>query len=370
MANGRFNITANGEKARIDIIGNITNWINSSDDFNYELQKIRDKKINDVEIYINSFGGSVFQANEISNIIIGFSGKIKFILGAVCASAATLIVSEVVSQKNDVEIEQYSNGQFMIHNVQLSLSGEIKDFESAITLMRNLQNNAISIYAKQTKISETEIAKMMDKETWFTAKEALAKGFITKIINQEDNQFSNFADIKNCGYNNLPKNLEITNKKPEGTHKQKKKMHKDVYNKLGLKETASDVDVLNKITELEKAKKDAEQKFADLEAQTKEEEVINFLNKAVADRKILESEKANFVKIAKNDFETVKEIINLKPALPKLSDGTSSVPNNNGAKKWEDYTDKEIDEIRNNNKELFVKLYNEMYSVQLKTSDV
>ncbi len=370
MTKGKFNITANGKNARIDIIGDISNWINSSRDFNNELQKIRDKKINDVEIYINSFGGSVFQANEISNIIIGFRGKIKFILGAVCASAATLIVSEVVLQKKDIEIEQYRNGQFMIHNVQLSLSGEIKDFESAIALMKNLQNNAIFIYAKQTGISEAKIAKMMDKETWFTAKDALAKGFITKIINQEDNQPSNFADIKNCGYNNLPKNLEITNKKSEETHKQKKKMYKDVYNKLGLKETASEVDVFNKITDLVKAKKDAEQKLADLEAKTAEAEVIQFLNKAVADRKILESEKASYAKIAKNDFETVKEIINSKQALPKLSDGTNPISNNDGAKKWEDYTDTEIDEIQKNNKELFVKLYNEMYSVQLRTSEV
>lgn len=366
MSKSYFNIQNKNGKARINIIGNISDWNNSSEEFHFALKKIQEQSLPNVEIYINSFGGSVFQANEISNIILGFDGVVNFKLGAVCASAATLIVSQVITQKDDVVIEQYSNGQFMIHNVTAAVAGEIKDFKAAINLMQNLQDNAIDNYVKQTELSKAVIVNMMDKETWFTAKQALEKGFITGIIDKTDKQPDNFADIKNCGYTNLPKILNQSNNNQTSGHahlQNSKKMDKEIYNKFGLEPTASDLEVLNKIDELQKAKAEAEQKIAELEAEKKETEISSFLDNAVKERKILASEKDGYSKLMRLDMQETKGIINSKEVLPKISDRVILNPKGSKNKSWDDYTGDEKNEMQKNNPELFKQIYENKFNV-------
>ncbi len=302
----KFDIVQEGTKARISIIGNIRNWQNSAEDFNNKLNAIRQNGVVDVEVYINSFGGSVFEANEISNIIISFEGTVKFTIGAVCASAATIILAQVITQKENVTIEMYRNGQFMIHNVSGNLEGQIKDIESGLVLMRNLQQNAVNAYVAQTGISEKQIIAMMDKETWLTASEAVAKKFITAVIDKSDAAPENFADIQNCGYQNLPENFKsnkiINNQIQE-------KMNLEQINKATGKNFTNEADAIEYIAELEAENKriSAEKKQAEIAA--KNQEIENMLTKAVEEKRILPSQKDSYKSLLESSFEATKKLI-------------------------------------------------------------
>ena len=332
-----FQIISKAGKTQIRIIGNISSWQNSSEDFRNQIDKLIQEGKTDVEIYINSFGGSVFEANEIANLLLQFEGQITFTLGSVCASAATIIIAEVLSQRENVPVRQYRNGQFMIHNVKATVSGEIKDFEAAINLMRNVQDNVKQAYSRQTGLSIEELTQMMDKETWMTAVEAKEKGFITEVIDKNDNTPVNYSDLMNCGYTNTP---TIFNKSKT---QNKNQMNKIVNEALGLSQDASDIDVVNKINELKQAKEQAEQKLAQVEAERKQEKVNAILDKAIEDRKILASERDAYAKLLENDFETTKSIIDNKQALPKLSDGIKDDPKDDKDYDW--YVENAPDEL-------------------------
>jgi ATP-dependent Clp protease, protease subunit len=362
-------ITQSGNKARINIIGNISDWRNSSKDFHELLSTIKSNGIVDVEIYINSFGGSVFEANEIANIILGFDGNIRFTLGAVCASAATIIVAQVITQKQGVSIEQYRNGQFMIHNVSASLYGQIKDIESGLQLMRNLQQNAVDAYAIQTGLTTDAVKSMMDKETWMTAKEALAKKFITAIIDKNDSSPQNLAEILNCGYGNMPdcfKNLSNTNKS-----KIENQMTLEQINTATGKTFANDAEAVNYIANMqaENARLTAERTQAT--QAMRNTEITNIIDKAVTDKKILPGQKDVFRNLLENSFEATKKLIDgLQPVAP-LSDRLPNNSNNGGsgnnaptAKTYRQLLEHEPDALKalfENNFEEFNRLYKAEY---------
>jgi len=302
-----------GNKARINIIGNISDWRNNSREFNDSLAKVKESGVQDIEIYINSFGGSVFEANEISNIILGFEGTVQFTLGAVCASAATIIVAQVITQKENVSIEQYRNGQFMIHNVSGYLSGQIKDIESGLQLMRNLQQNAVDAYMQQTGMSESVIKSMMDKETWMTAKEALTKKFITGILDKNDSSPQNLSEIMNCGYGNLPTDiLNLTNI----NNQNQTEMTLEQINKATGNTFTNEADAIAYIANLQAENARIKAEYEQAVQAAKNTEIDNLLTKAMEEKKILPNQKDIYRNLLESSFEATKKLIDgLQPVV-------------------------------------------------------
>lgn len=363
---GVVQITQNGNKARVNIIGNISDWRNSSKEFFETLATIKNNGVVDIEIYINSFGGSVFEANEIANIILGFDGNVRFTLGAVCASAATIIVAQVITQKQNVSIEQYRNGQFMIHNVSASLYGQIKDIESGLQLMRNLQQNAIDAYSVQTGITTDVVKTMMDKETWMTAKEALEKKFITGIIDKNDTSPQNLAEILNCGYDNMPesiKNMTTTNQQNLNI----RHMTLEQLNHATGKSFNNDADAINYVANLqaENSRLNAERSQAVQAARNVEIDAM--LEKAITAKKILPGQKEIYKNLLENSFEATKKLIDgLQPIVP-LSGGINNGGNpKNTGKTYREMAESNPDVLKDlfeNNFDEFNRLYKAEYGV-------
>jgi len=364
MNNGIF-IKQEGLKAKIAIIGNISSWRNSANEFQEKLVGIKGNGITDVEIYINSFGGSVFEANEISNIILGFEGKIDFVLGAVCASAATIIIAQVIVQRPEVTVNQYRNGQFMIHNVSAEVDGEIKDIESALQLMRNLQKNAVDAYVAQTGIPEKEIIAMMDRETWMTANEALQKKFITGIINNTSTLPENFANISNCGYKNVPKIFEINN------NKQIEEMTLEQINKATGKNFANESEALTYIANLEaeNIRVNAERRQSEVAARNNEIETV--LNKAISEKRILPGQKEVYRNLMQSSFEATKKLVEEMQPVQLISDqikGNGTPPKSNiEGKTYRQLLETNPDALRQLHKDdivQFKKLYKDEYGTE------
>lgn len=150
-------------------------------------------------IYINSPGGMVTDAMAMHDLLVELQGNGKTVntLGrGIVASAATypLMAGENSSMSK--------NSWFMIHNASGYAWGDVNEVEKMAATLRKFNNAVRDFYSKATGLGKDEITRMMDAETWMTADEAKAKGFIknvtgdsnfTNAIPKEHWQFSNMA---------------------------------------------------------------------------------------------------------------------------------------------------------------------------------
>lgn len=150
-------------------------------------------------VYINSYGGIVTDAMAIHDLLVDLQNKGKTVntIGrGIIASAATYIL---MAGKNS---EMSKNSWFMIHNVSGGIAGDVTMIENYAASLRKFNNLIRDFYANSTGKRKEEITKMMDAETWMTADEAKANGFVKQVggdvtftnsIPQEHWKFSNTA---------------------------------------------------------------------------------------------------------------------------------------------------------------------------------
>lgn len=124
-----------------------------------------------VQVVINSSGGDIFAASEIYDMLAESKTTIKVIFAASAASyVACACTSEIVP-----------TGMLMIHNVSSYAAGDYNDMAHESGVLLKASKAVATAYRLKTGMSEDELIGLMDKETWFTADEAVKKGFIDKV---------------------------------------------------------------------------------------------------------------------------------------------------------------------------------------------
>lgn len=182
-----YSLEAKKDKAVVSIYGDITSYPFDESDvsaFNLskELEKVTAKTI---EVYINSYGGEVAEGLAIYNALKRHKAKVKtYVDGFACS------IASVIAMAGD-ERYMYPTSLLMIHNVWTCVSGNSADLRKVADDLDIMTNSSIKAYKERVNISENEIKKLLDNETWLTADEALEKGFITKIAADTKNDKSN-----------------------------------------------------------------------------------------------------------------------------------------------------------------------------------
>lgn len=172
-----FNISASkqGSKALIRITGTIGLDTNA-DLFRSQVDNLVNEGVKDVHLYINSQGGSCFDAAEIVNIIqSSFSGTVTGEGGALVASAATFIALHCST------FSMPENGMFMIHKPSGSTDGNVKDLESHLKLLKDIENQYYNVYKKRATDIEQLNENWNGGDWWMTAQEAKENGFVTEV---------------------------------------------------------------------------------------------------------------------------------------------------------------------------------------------
>ena len=145
----------------------------------------------DINLNISSLGGDVNHAFAIYNMLKSHKGMVTANIYGDAASAATLIALGAD------KVNMASNVFFMIHNVWTMAVGDSGELRKTADLMDKINDQIVDAYKKKTGLRRSEIKQLMDNETWFTADEAKAKGFIDKI-NEPNNILNRVeATIKN-----------------------------------------------------------------------------------------------------------------------------------------------------------------------------
>ncbi|TSA33877.1 MAG: Clp protease ClpP [Porphyromonadaceae bacterium] len=192
---------------QLDIDGFIGNWGYSK---SYVKNFLAEAGKSPVTVRVSSLGGDVDHAIAIYDQFAEH-GEVTIHLSAFNASAATLIT---LSAKR---ILMNSNGFYLIHKAlnwvdawgnmnEDDIDALILSLEAEKKMLEKVTLVLAKMYSKRTGKTTSEILNLMKQETWLTAEEALAWGFIDEIKEPatKENLLSNTKMVIMLNYSDLP----------------------------------------------------------------------------------------------------------------------------------------------------------------------
>lgn len=174
------------KKAEIYIYGDITSWPwiesdVSSYTLSKELQEL-DADIEEISVYINSYGGEVAESLAIYNALKRHKAKITTVVdGFACSGASVIFAAGDERIMNDTSL-------IMIHNAWNRAAGDANDLRKKADDLDKITQASINAYMAIVNIGEDELKEMMDSDTWISGGEALEMDFATQLIEAKEKQ--------------------------------------------------------------------------------------------------------------------------------------------------------------------------------------
>ena len=192
----------------------VDSWLGAFDDMDQYpeaiksfLDEAKDKNIN---IYINSGGGSVFAGMAIYNMLKRHKGYKTVYVDGLAGSIASVIAlagDKIIIPKN---------AYFMIHKPWCACGGNANDFREMANTLDKVEQGILNVY-KDNLASEMyydEVVEMVNNETWLTGEEA-SKYFANVEIVEPLQLVACTSDLYSKYINtpkNISNNLKIENK--------------------------------------------------------------------------------------------------------------------------------------------------------------
>lgn len=167
---------------KLNIIGDI---ISNDDKWVYDwlgLDSICPKDVHNViekangerlDVWINSGGGDLFSGSEMYEALRAYPGTVNVHI-VLAASAATL---PACAGKSEIA----PTGMYMIHNVASAARGDYHAMDKSSEILQKANRAVCAAYMDKTGKTEAELLKLMDRETWYTAREAVDAGLVDAI---------------------------------------------------------------------------------------------------------------------------------------------------------------------------------------------
>lgn len=146
--------------------------------------------VSQINVYINSYGGSVFEGTAIYNQLRRHPAKkTVYVDGFACS------IASVIAMAGD-EVVMPRNALMMIHNMSMVAAGNAAELRKAADDLDTINAAGRGAYLSKAgeKISEEKLTQMMDAETWLTAQECIDLGLADRFADQ-DADMSQAADV-------------------------------------------------------------------------------------------------------------------------------------------------------------------------------
>ena len=309
-----YNIKNSINNLSISIDEEIGSFGVNAKDFIEEVQSNGSKNI---ELTINSGGGSVFEAFAIYDYLKTSNLNVNVKIVGVAASAAS-----VLALAGDTLPTMTENSVIMIHNAWMPVismagmnSDEIRDYQKELEkdakLMDSLNLKIAKIYSNATGLDLERVQQMMSDETWIFSEEALELGFVSEV--KEGKKIAAFAsakDLAKMGYKNTPSNYvnQLNNVNMSEKNESILDKLKALISNEGAKEVSKEVEEPKDALDIDALKAELS---ASIKAELSEELELVKAEKLELESK-LEAEKAEVlakadeVELAKKEVEKVK----------------------------------------------------------------
>jgi ATP-dependent Clp protease protease subunit len=132
----------------------------------------------DIFLYINSPGGSVYDALAIYDTMQYVKSDVQTVGIGVQASAAAILLSSGTKGKRFL----LPNATVMIHQPSSGTRGKVTDQEIDLREALRVKRLIEEIMAKNTGQTPKKIHEDMERDFWMTAKESVKYGLADKII--------------------------------------------------------------------------------------------------------------------------------------------------------------------------------------------
>lgn len=182
MVKKYFSMEQTDDIATISIYGDITSWEWLDSDISAAtLSKRLDalEGVNQIDVYINSYGGEVAEGLAIYNSLKRHNAKIRtFCDGFACSIASVIFMAGDERIMNDASL-------LMIHNAWTYASGNAAELRKQAEDLDKITQASVNAYMAHSTISEEEIKELMDNETWILPDEALSYGLASSVNKTE-----------------------------------------------------------------------------------------------------------------------------------------------------------------------------------------
>lgn len=185
-----FSLVKEKQTATLNIYGDITSWPwldtdVSAANLSKQLEALGD--VEQIDVYINSYGGEVAEGLAIYNALRRHKAKVT----TYCDGFACSIAS-VIFMAGDERIMNESS-LLMIHNAWTCAVGNSAELRKQADDLEKITQASVEAYKAHSSLSEEEIKELMDNESWILPEEALSYGFATTIDKTENEKASQSA---------------------------------------------------------------------------------------------------------------------------------------------------------------------------------
>jgi ATP-dependent Clp endopeptidase proteolytic subunit ClpP len=178
-------------KAKVYIYDEIGMWGVNAKDFAAQIDAIEAKEI---ELHLNTPGGSVFDGLAICASLKGHKATVKGYVNGMAASAGSFIL-----QACD---ERYimRNAMVMIHDAKAYAGGNAEQMRAAATLLDRVSDNIADMYAVRSGQGDVKSwrATMKAGDEWYTGNEALDAGLVDGVVDNPPDEDAPEESTKNA----------------------------------------------------------------------------------------------------------------------------------------------------------------------------
>ncbi len=132
----------------------------------------------DIQMYINSPGGSVYAG-------LGMYDTMQFIspdIATICTGIAASMAQVLMCAGSPGKRTALKHSRIMMHQPSAGAMGQASDIEITVNEIRKLKRELYDIIAHHTGQSVEKIAEDCDRDKWMTAPEAKEYGLVDEVL--------------------------------------------------------------------------------------------------------------------------------------------------------------------------------------------
>lgn len=180
---------------------------------------LRKNKGKEINVNINSPGGSFFEGLAIYNLLKEHDADVTVRIVGMAASAASVIAMAGTT------IKIAEAGYLMIHNAWNCICGNKNDMRDMADVLSQFDQTMVNIYAKKTGMDKDELEDMCNAETWISGADAVEKGFATQFLDSDELDIEQGVEAK---YNSSLKEADLALAKAGKSRSERRRILKDL----------------------------------------------------------------------------------------------------------------------------------------------